>query len=64
MEDPKTDHIRWRLKSDNGRQTWHYLDSDKERETWPMSAADKYFMGMDTVSTGSIDFTLAKKGSS
>lgn len=48
--DPKTDHARWRLRNDDGRQTWHYLDSDEELKSWPMSAADKYYLGMDTVS--------------
>lgn len=48
--DQKTDHTRWRLKNDDGRQTWHYLESDEELKAWPMTAADKYFLGMDTVS--------------
>ena len=55
--DPKTDHTRWRLRDDDGRQTWHYLESDEELKQWPMTAADKYFLGMDTVSTESILFT-------
>lgn len=48
--DQKTDHTRWRLKNDDGRQTWHYLESDEELKAWPMTAADKYFLGQDTVS--------------
>ena len=48
--DPKTDHTRWRLRNNDGRQTWHYLESDEELKAWPMSAADKYYLGMDTVS--------------
>lgn len=51
--DPKTDHTRWRLRNDDGRQTWHYLEFDEELKAWPMSAADKYYLGMDTVSGGS-----------
>lgn len=47
--DARTDHTRWRLKDDDGRQTWHYLESDEELKAWPQSAADKYFLGMDTV---------------
>lgn len=57
--DQKTDHTRWRLRNDDGRQTWHYLESDEELKAWPMTAADKYFLGMDTVSfgNGAVDIT-------
>jgi lanosterol synthase len=48
--DEKTDYTRWRLKDDRGCQTWHYLQSDKEIKAWPQSTADKYFLGLDTVS--------------
>lgn len=47
---PKTDYSRWRLKDDRGRQTWHYLETDAEVKQWPMTTADKYHMGLDTVS--------------
>lgn len=47
--DLKTDHMRWRMKNVDGRQTWHYLESDDELEAWPMTSADKYYLGMDTV---------------
>ncbi|KKK12356.1 hypothetical protein P175DRAFT_0459005 [Aspergillus ochraceoroseus IBT 24754] len=46
--DSKTDYSRWRLLDDDGRQTWHYLESDKENKEWPQSAADKYFLGLPT----------------
>jgi lanosterol synthase len=46
--DLKTDHTRWRMKNDDGRQTWHYLESDDELKAWPMTSADKYYLGMDT----------------
>lgn len=49
LADSKTDHTRWRLKDDRGRQTWHYLQSDKELKEWPMTIADKYFLGLETV---------------
>lgn len=49
FEDAKTDHSRWRLKDDRGRQTWHYLDSDEALKGWPMTVADKYFLGLNTV---------------
>jgi lanosterol synthase len=48
--DVKTDYTRWRLKDDRGCQTWHYLESEEEIKAWPQSTADKYFLGMDTVS--------------
>jgi lanosterol synthase len=47
--DLKTDHLRWRMKNVDGRQTWHYLELDKELKAWPMTSADKYYLGMDTV---------------
>lgn len=49
--DQKTDYSRWRLRDDDGRQTWHYLESDEENEKWPQSVADKYFLGLPTVKT-------------
>lgn len=45
----KTDYTRWRLKSERGRQTWHYLETDEELAAWPQTAYDKYHLGMDTV---------------
>jgi len=45
----KTDHSRWRMKNVDGRQTWHYLQSDEQLKAWPMTAADKYYLGQDTV---------------
>lgn len=48
--DQKTDYTRWRLKDDRGCQTWHYLESEEEIKAWPQSTADKYFLGMETVS--------------
>lgn len=46
---PKTDHTRWRLRDDNGRQTWHYLQTDEEIKQWPLTTADKHHLGLDTV---------------
>lgn len=46
----KTDLTRWRMKSDRGRQTWHYLKTDEELQEWPQSISDKYFLGLDMVS--------------
>ena len=45
----KTDLSRWRMKSDQGRQTWHYLKTDEEVQEWPQAISDKYFLGLDTV---------------
>ncbi|OSS46813.1 hypothetical protein B5807_08745 [Epicoccum nigrum] len=44
----KTDYTRWRLRDDRGCQTWHYLHTDEEVKAWPQSAADRYFLGMET----------------
>ena len=44
-----TDKTRWRMLDDDGRQTWHYLEDDKEAEAWPQSFADKYFVGLPLV---------------
>ena len=49
-QDVKTDHTRWRLRNDRGRQTWHYLESDKELKEWPQTTADRHYLGIDTVS--------------
>jgi hypothetical protein len=48
--DEKTDYSRWRLLDDRGRQTWHYLETDERVKKWPQSVADKYHLGMPTVS--------------
>jgi len=49
--DEKTDYSRWRLLDDRGRQTWHYLKEDEQVKKWPQSVADKYHLGMPTVSS-------------
>lgn len=46
----KTDYTRWRLKNERGCQTWHYLQSDEQIKAWPQTTADKWYLGMDTVS--------------
>jgi hypothetical protein len=48
--DQQTDRARWRLKDERGRQTWHYLESDEEGKEWEQSVADRYLLGMETVS--------------
>jgi hypothetical protein len=44
-----TDLTRWRLKVDQGRQTWHYL-SPEEVKDWPQTNYDKYWLGILKVS--------------
>ncbi|KAH7033612.1 squalene/oxidosqualene cyclase [Microdochium trichocladiopsis] len=44
----KTDRTRWRMRSDKGSHTWHYLEDDAAAKKWPQSEADKWFLGMDT----------------
>lgn len=46
----KTDRTRWRLLDESGRLTWHYLEDDKAVARWPQSVADKWYLGLDTVS--------------
>jgi lanosterol synthase len=47
----KTDPTRWRLLDESGRLTWHYLEGDEAVKKWPQSTADKWYLGLDTVST-------------
>ncbi|KAG9296972.1 hypothetical protein G9A89_001810 [Geosiphon pyriformis] len=42
----KTDLTRWRLKVQNGRQTWHYLEDENELKDWPQTTYDKYWLGL------------------
>lgn len=49
----KIDKTRWRMKDDRGRHTWHYLKTDEEARAWPQSVADKYYLGLDVVSSPS-----------
>jgi len=46
----KTDYSRWRLENVRGCQIWKYMESDEACEKWPQSVADKYHLGMETVS--------------
>jgi hypothetical protein len=45
----KTDPTRWRLRSEDGRHTWHYLADDATAQTWTQTEADKYFLGLPLV---------------
>lgn len=48
----KTDYTRWRLKDDDSRHTWHYLEDDEEMKKWPQSTAEKYYLNMPLVRGG------------
>ncbi|KAI7848264.1 terpenoid cyclases/protein prenyltransferase alpha-alpha toroid [Circinella umbellata] len=43
-----TDLSRWRLRVEEGAQTWHYLESDEECRAWPQTFWDKYHLGLPT----------------
>ncbi|KAK3325993.1 terpenoid cyclases/protein prenyltransferase alpha-alpha toroid [Apodospora peruviana] len=45
MED-RTDYSRWRMRDDESRHTWHYLEDDEDAKEWPQTLADKYFLGL------------------
>ncbi|KAF9402997.1 Lanosterol synthase (Oxidosqualene--lanosterol cyclase), partial [Podila epigama] len=40
-----TDRTRWRLRADEGRQTWHHL-SEEEHKANPQTDIDKYWLGL------------------
>ncbi|KAJ2901515.1 terpene synthase [Zalerion maritima] len=44
--DDRTDYSRWRLKDEDGCQSWHYLEDAEQSEKWPQTTADKYFLGL------------------
>ncbi|EME43523.1 hypothetical protein DOTSEDRAFT_54312 [Dothistroma septosporum NZE10] len=43
-----TDLTRWRMRDVRGRHTWHYLQTDEELKAWPMTTADKWYLGLNT----------------
>ncbi|KAH7191989.1 terpenoid cyclases/protein prenyltransferase alpha-alpha toroid [Fusarium flagelliforme] len=38
------DKTRWRLKDDDSRHTWHYLEDDEAAKEWPQSYAEKWYL--------------------
>ncbi|KAJ1554344.1 Lanosterol synthase (Oxidosqualene--lanosterol cyclase), partial [Nowakowskiella sp. JEL0078] len=42
---PATDLCRWRMRVDEGRQTWHYIKPE-EVHLYPQSVSDKYWLGI------------------
>ena len=49
-ETQKTDLARWRLLDEQGRQTWHYLETEQQAQDWPQTTADRYHLGLPFVS--------------
>lgn len=47
--DASTDHTRWRMKDDDSRHTWHYLEDEAAAQQWPQSYAEKYFLNLPLV---------------
>ncbi|KAH8671423.1 terpenoid cyclases/protein prenyltransferase alpha-alpha toroid [Xylariales sp. PMI_506] len=48
VSESRTDLSRWRLHSDEGRQTWHYLEDEEAAKRLPQSYAEKWYLGMPT----------------
>jgi lanosterol synthase len=46
----KTDRSRWRMRNEDGVQTWHYLEDDEAAKDWPQTYPDKYYLGLPLVS--------------
>ncbi|EFY94967.1 squalene/oxidosqualene cyclase family protein [Metarhizium robertsii] len=42
----RTDLTRWRLRDDDSRHTWHYLDNEAAEKDWPQSHAEKYYLDL------------------
>ncbi|KAH8901853.1 terpene synthase [Coniochaeta sp. PMI_546] len=42
----RTDYTRWRMRDDESRHTWHYLEDDTAVKEWPQTFADKYYLGL------------------
>ncbi|KAF5971075.1 lanosterol synthase [Fusarium bulbicola] len=40
------DTTRWRLKDDDSRHTWHYLENDDDAKEWPQSYAEKWYLNL------------------
>ena len=58
LVDEATDADRWRLRDDNGRQTWHYLGTAAEAESWPQTLADRHHLGLPLVCPSSLCTTV------
>lgn len=45
----RTDYTRWRMRDQDSRHTWHYLEDDEAVKNWPQTDADKYYLGLPLV---------------
>lgn len=45
----RTDYTRWRMRDDESRHSWHYLEDDDAAKEWSQSVADKYYLGLPLV---------------
>jgi len=54
----KTDLMKWRMRDDEGRLTWHYLQDDEAAKDWPQSYADKWYLGLPMVSLAFLSLAL------
>jgi lanosterol synthase len=52
------DQTRWRLKDDDSRHTWHYLEDDDAAKEWPQSYAEKWYLNLPTVRSPSMVLLL------
>jgi lanosterol synthase len=41
-----TELKNWRLRVENGRQTWHYIENELEQKNWPQTFVDKYWLNI------------------
>ncbi|CAG8514322.1 9242_t:CDS:2 [Diversispora eburnea] len=49
IDTKRTNLENWRLKVENGRQTWHYLEHEDEIKNWPQSIIEKYWLDLPFV---------------
>ena len=54
----RTDYSRWRMRDDQGRHTWRYLEDEEEAKNWPQTTADKYFLGLPMVGASECSLLL------
>ncbi|OMH80144.1 Protostadienol synthase A [Zancudomyces culisetae] len=48
-EEYQTDLLKWRLRVDEGRQVWTYLETDQDDFQNPQTFVDKYWIGLSYV---------------
>jgi hypothetical protein len=50
IDNAKTDPTKWRMLNIDGKQTWEYLEDASKAAKWPQTMADKWYLGLPTVS--------------